>query len=89
MSYRKKYEDLPLEQRGIIFELAKEFGFEHYSTIDDIDYKFWEDVEPQDIAFALTEQVVSLKKENEKLRFMVDNGLGPEDMENDITYPVD
>lgn len=28
-----------------------------------------------------------LKEENRKLRFMIDNGLGYEDMKNDITYP--
>lgn len=31
--------------------------------------------------------VEGLRKENAKLKFMIDNGLGWEDMKNDITYP--
>ena len=30
----------------------------------------------------------SLEEENKRLKFMIDNGLGWEDMKNDITYPI-
>ena len=30
---------------------------------------------------------IDLKEKNKKLKFMIDNGLGWEDMKNDITYP--
>jgi len=32
-------------------------------------------------------QINKLKEENKKLKFMIENGLGWEDMKNDITYP--
>jgi len=33
------------------------------------------------------EEIERLKEENKKLKFMIDKGLGWEDMRNDITYP--
>ncbi len=36
---------------------------------------------------ALRYKVEKLEKENEWLRFMVDNGLGEDDLKNDITLP--
>lgn len=36
---------------------------------------------------ALRAKVEKLEKENEFLRFMVENGLGEEDLKNDITLP--
>jgi hypothetical protein len=33
------------------------------------------------------ENYQSIKDKNTKLEFMIENGLGPEDMINDITYP--
>ena len=36
---------------------------------------------------ALNKEIDQLKTENKKLLFMVDNGLGEEDMQYDITYP--
>ena len=37
---------------------------------------------------ALRAKVEKLEKENAYLRFMVENGLGEEDLKNDITYPT-
>jgi len=36
---------------------------------------------------SLRESNIELAKENEKLKYMIDNCLGWEDMKNDITYP--
>jgi len=38
---------------------------------------------------ALRAKVEKLEKENEFLKFMVDNGLGEDDLKNDITLPHD
>ena len=38
---------------------------------------------------ALRAKVEKLEKENEFLRFMVENGLGEDDLKNDITLPHD
>ena len=35
----------------------------------------------------LWNEIKSLEERNKKLQFMVDNGLGEEDMKDDITYP--
>ena len=44
-----------------------------------------------DAAYGRTEQlkrcIIILAEKVEKLEFMIDNGLGQEDMKNDITYP--
>lgn len=42
----------------ILYDLAVEFGYGHYSTLEEIDYKFWEDVPAKDIAQALAEQII-------------------------------
>jgi hypothetical protein len=44
----------------VIYDVACEFGFGHYSTIGDIDYKFWEDIQPEDIADALADKIADL-----------------------------
>lgn len=56
-----KYE-ISYKVKQILYNLACEFGFKRDSTIDEIDYKFWEDVYPQDIAIALAEKIVELNK---------------------------
>ena len=33
-------------------------------------------------------KIKQLTEDNKKLKFMVDNGLGYEDLKNDITYPT-
>lgn len=38
---------------------------------------------------ALRAKVEKLEKENEFLKFMVENGLGEDDLKNDITLPND
>lgn len=40
-----KHEDQSPEVKQIIFDLACELGYCKYSTYDDIDYKFWEDIQ--------------------------------------------
>jgi len=40
-----------------------------------------------DLEYSLYGQVVNLKEKVKKLEFMIENGLGEEDMINDITYP--
>jgi hypothetical protein len=40
-----------------------------------------------DIQFKGKERIVELEEEVRKLKFMVDNGLGWEDMKNDTKYP--
>jgi cell fate regulator YaaT (PSP1 superfamily) len=40
-----------------------------------------------DLEWSLYKQVVSLKEKCKKLEFMIENGLGWEDMRNDITMP--
>lgn len=40
-----------------------------------------------DLEYSLYKQVVNLKEKVNKLEFMIENGLGEEDMINDITYP--
>lgn len=59
-------------KKQIIYELACEFGHERHSTPDEIDYKFWEDVQPKDIANALAERIVILETEVESNNQMFD-----------------
>jgi hypothetical protein len=40
-----------------------------------------------DLEWSLYKQVVEMKEKVKKLEFMIENGLGWEDMENDITMP--
>lgn len=53
MNYEDQHEDVKL----IIYQTAIDFGYGPYSTIDEIDYKFWEDVEPEDIAIELSKKI--------------------------------
>ena len=57
------YSEQSPEIKKIIYDLACEFGFEHYSSIDEIYYKFWEDVPADWIACALAEKIVKLEKD--------------------------
>ena len=68
MSYRtEKHLKQTPEVKKIIYDLACEFGHKTYSTIDEIDYKFWEDIQPEDIAYSLASDLQKLKEKNEKL----------------------
>ena len=40
-----------------------------------------------DLEWSLYKQVVNLKEEVKQLKFMIENGLGWEDMKNDISMP--
>ncbi len=40
-----------------------------------------------DLEYSLYTQVVNLKEQKKKLEFMIENGLGWKDVENDITMP--
>ena len=40
-----------------------------------------------DLEWSLYKQVVELKEKVKKLEFMIENGLGWEDMKNDISMP--
>jgi hypothetical protein len=40
-----------------------------------------------DLEWSLYKQVVELKEQVKKLEFMIENGLGWEDMKNDISMP--
>lgn len=55
------------EVKQIILDLAISFGHDHYSSLDKIDYKFWEDVQPEDIAIALAEMLAKKTKEVHEL----------------------
>lgn len=58
---RYKFTEQSDEVKKIIYDLACEFGKgPPYSNLEknEIDYKFWEDIEPHDIAYALAEKIV-------------------------------
>lgn len=55
------------EVKQIILDLAISFGHTHYSSLEEIDYKFWEDVQPEDIAIALAEMLAKKTKEVHEL----------------------
>jgi hypothetical protein len=59
---KEKWKKLPIEVRQIIFDLAVSFGFGRNSTINEIDYKFWEDTSPGDIAIDLALKLDDAKK---------------------------
>lgn len=64
----KTFKEQPIEIRKIIYNLACEFRFGDYSSIDEIDYKFWEDVPGKWIAIALAEKIVELENKIEQLQ---------------------
>jgi hypothetical protein len=55
----KEYREQSSEVKKVIYDLACEFGFEHYSTPEEIDYKFWEDIPAEWIAIALAQKLVA------------------------------
>ena len=55
------------EVKQIILDLAISFRHAHYSSLEEIDYKFWEDVAPEDIAIALAEMLAKKTKEVHEL----------------------
>lgn len=63
-----KHLEYPQNVKQIIYNLACDFGFEHYSTIDKIDYKFWEDIQSQDIAYALASRIAELESNLSSLK---------------------
>lgn len=60
---KEKWKKLPIEVKQIIFDLAVSFGFGRNSTINEIDYKFWEDTSPGDIAIDLALQLDAKTKQ--------------------------
>ena len=55
------------EVKQIILDLAISFGHKHYSSLEGVDYKFWEDVQPEDIALDLAEMLAKKTKEVHEL----------------------
>ena len=55
------------EVKQIILDLAISFGHKHYSSLEEIDYKFWEDIQPEDIAIALAADLAKKTKEVHEL----------------------
>ena len=47
---RYKYKNQSIEVKQIVLDMAKECGYGHpeYSNLEEIDYKFWEDVSHED-----------------------------------------
>jgi predicted translin family RNA/ssDNA-binding protein len=64
---KEKWGKLSPEVKEIIFDLAVRFGHKTYSTIEEIDYKFWEDVASEDIAIALAEKLANLTNTANKM----------------------
>jgi hypothetical protein len=58
----KGYKEQSPEVKQIIYDLACEFGFAHYSSLEEIDYKFWEDIPAEWIAIALAQKLAASKK---------------------------
>jgi hypothetical protein len=48
-----------MNKKEIIYQMACDFGHGDYSTIDEIDYKFWEDIQPESIANYLAEKLAN------------------------------
>jgi hypothetical protein len=65
----KDYKDLSPRVKGILYDLAVEFGFNRYSTPEELDYKFWEDTPSEWIAIALAEKLEKLENETRKPNF--------------------
>ena len=55
-----KVKDEPIKVRELIADLATEHG--HPSTPDDIDYKFWENVDYEDTVITLVRRIVKLEE---------------------------
>jgi len=58
MDYKKQTKEV----KQIILDLATEYDFAEYSTIDEIDYKFWEDVGEKEIAINLAQKIDVLNR---------------------------
>lgn len=57
-----KFKDQTPEVKQVIYELACEFGHDKWSTPEEIDYKFWEDVPAEWIAINLSKKLVEARK---------------------------
>lgn len=68
--------DRKFEAIKVVFANNKEWGVKKAKEYVD---SIIEENQPKEVEI--------LKSENEKLRFMIENGLGWKDVENDITYP--
>lgn len=66
MNFEKWNKQSP-EVKQIILDLAISFGHAHYSSLEQIDYKFWEDIQSEDIALALAEKLAKKTKEVHEL----------------------
>jgi TRAP-type C4-dicarboxylate transport system substrate-binding protein len=61
------FKDLPEEVRQVVYELACEMGYEQDSSIEKINYKFFEDIEPQDLVYKLAEKIVEISNQKIEL----------------------
>jgi len=54
-----KYKDQPVEVKQIILDMANKCGYDHpeYSNLEEIDYKFWEDVGHEDNVIDLAQKL--------------------------------
>jgi hypothetical protein len=74
-----KYKDQPVEVKQIILDMAKECGYGHpeYSNLEEIDYKFWEDVDHEsnviDLAQKLAKSRSVIKTLLDKIEFCEKN----------------
>lgn len=59
----ERFENQSLEVRQIIYDVACFYGFGHYSTIDEIDYKFWDDTPAEDIAIKFAQLLLEARNE--------------------------
>lgn len=59
----ERFENQSLEVRQIIYDLACFYGFEYYSTVDEIDDKFWDDTPTEDIAIKFAKLLLEARNE--------------------------
>jgi len=61
---RYKYKNQSIEVKQIVLDMAKECGYGHpeYSNLEEIDYKFWEDVSHEDNVIDLAIKLAKSRK---------------------------
>jgi hypothetical protein len=63
----RDFKELPEDVRQVVYELACEMGFEHYSSIEKVDYKLFEQIESRDLVYKLAEKIVEITKQKIEL----------------------